>query len=187
MLLQKLREFFMPNNNLENEVEELKKQVWHLSKTFDMSTIEHAISTAVESAITAFSDTLDARFDAIDDRVEDLKRPYVKLSTPISNTSTSGGTTTYNLSDIINAEDYVAGETYALYGMFFIYSTTTKYGYLYSDKCGDSSTNYLLNTTAYSRVASTFFCLPASSTISFNKSSSMNEVSFRIYGYRRIS
>lgn len=115
---------------------------------------------------------------------------YHKLSTPKSATTTSASTTTWNVSDIIPAADYVSGAVYELYGQWHMYKSDAAFGYIWTDLWGNStpSSGAVLNTTGASRVAQTAFTIPASagSAINFKRSASVSESYIYIFGYRRI-
>ena len=228
----------MPTNkNLEDEIEEIKKRIWSLSKDLSpqnyMQTIQQLVSTQVQSSVSSaastlqttlsqsisqqiqqeqttlsqtlngqmtqiensLSSSLSSTFDDLADQLSDDIQsqissisgsfPYVKLSSAVTNTSTSSGTVTLAISDIIGSE-YVSDAVYELYGYILAYQSDTRYVYLYTDLWGDSSTYYLLNTTGSSRVGSTAFSVPAASYLKFKKNNSLSEFKLRIYGYRRI-
>ncbi len=221
--------------DLEDQLEELKKRVWALSKNSsaesllptirqlvsssvnsatqtmqtslsqsisqqisqEQSTLSQSISTQISQAQQTLSQTISSQIDAlseelsneIEDQLSQIQGgsfPYVKLASVITNTSTSSGETTLNIADIIGAS-YVSGAVYELYGYILCYHTDTRFVYLYTDLWGDSSTYYLLNNTGASRVGSTAFSVPCSSTFTFKKNNSVSEFKLRIYGYRRIS
>ncbi len=114
---------------------------------------------------------------------------YKKLSTTLSYTATASGTISIKISDIVPSSDYVANTTYEIYGQIYAYYTSTSKIYLYSNKWGDtnSTSYYIINTTANSRTGSTAFVIPCSSTLTCYKNITLGEFSLRIYGYRRIS
>ena len=221
------------NKNLEDELEEVKKRLWALSRDLNptnytqtiqtmvsgavstaasslQTTLSQSITTQIQQEQSALSQTLSGQVSqaesnlsaslssAFDDLAaqlaDDIQNqissisgsfPYVKLSSPITNTSTSSGTTTLSIENIIGA-DYVSGAVYELFGYVLAYQTDTRYVYLFSDLWGDESTYYIINTTSNSRVGSTAFSIPAASYVKFKKNNSVGEFKLRIYGYRRI-